>query len=1362
MPKIRTMGAGLAGSTARNVSVNSNTGGGNKKQGLSNTTNKRVQFVSNAIKTRSYGENRNVIFCVNQLGGAGAVSGGNGSRMFGTTSDGVKDCITGPYGCEQVVREAYLEAYGREPDKSGLRTYCIAMTKRRWSKSDIIADLVKNGDSLACNTDSESESICGHVIDGSISGATVTQMQNGVNVVIGATNAQGNFDLTLADTSENASPFVATGGTDIATGLPNKLTLKSNGAVISPTTTVSVVIREANTSLTVDDANQLAADYLGITKDQVTSDYVNDLESSDVDVVTSALVSQRASVQIATIIETAAILSEEENNESVLFTGLGNLIVGDATVVVTDTTATTDIVNNSSGATIDTTTLSNISLIIADVFNDSSVTSSSQVNQVQVEVISQAEDDNFVNTISSSVLDEDGAQTVASNIVDDSTKVELPGSEIRPVITLIGDATVTHEGATEYIDAGATATDSGGNDISVTKSGTVNINVVGTYSIMYSATDGNGLQAVQLIRSVNVVDTTAPVITLIGDATVTHEGATVYTDAGATASDTMDGDITDSIVTTSTVDADAIGTYTVTYNVSDQAGNQATEVTRTVIVEDTTPPVINLIGDASVTHEGATSYTDQGATATDSLDNTITDSIITTGVVDINTKGIYTKKYNVTDNAGNAATEVTRTVNVVDTTPPVITINTNIALSTHELGSDFLPKNGVTAIDTMDGNLTSIMSAVITDENNVVRTREYVKDNLGTYTITYNVSDNEGNQATEVTRTVIVEDTTPPSLVSVTANDNTYKIDDNIDITVTWNENVVVGSGANEPTLVLSNNATALYQSGNNTTALVFRYTVVEGNTDSTDLQVSSHTGTITDASENPFSGTVSGDLGNVIVDANPPIVAPVSIVSNNNNDTSFAKAGDTITLSFEVNEALLSDPTVQILGKSATKDNSSTGLEYVYTSEQVVSGDAQEPAGFSISVTDEAGNVTSDVNETTDQSSVTIDTTAPTTQDTVLDVDASVVVQGDTSVTIVSSGDASNDVWLAPANTTDFSTGNTNMTKASSGEATSIVAPTNEDTYYIYVIDEAGNRSNPSTATVTVDNTAPVITPTNNTDQYNIVEFGGSYSEQGATADGNENVTSSGNVDTTTVGQYIITYSATDAAGNIGTTTRTVTVVDTTAPVITLSGSATVNIVKGSTYTDAGATATDNYDTSVTVSSNVSSTNPDMDVQGTYTITYNASDSSGNTALPVTRTVNVENPNVVIGYGGGAGQTRSTDLPIPLPLTTGQTGYGNQYSVYKIQTSHNNQVRLLFNVPVQIANTSLLPYILEANTSTEKTATASSLATDGSYLDLTFPSFNPAGNNYIYIKENYLTYDNGTSTTASVVATTRKVLWVE
>ena len=126
-------------------------------------------------------------------------------------------------------------------------------------QADVIADLIKNGDSLACINDNSN---CGHVIDGSIAGARVTQIQNGEIVFIGSTTAQGNFSLANADLSEDVWPFVATGGTDIATGLPNNLTLKSNGAVISPATTVSVSIQEADSSLTVDEANKLVADYL--------------------------------------------------------------------------------------------------------------------------------------------------------------------------------------------------------------------------------------------------------------------------------------------------------------------------------------------------------------------------------------------------------------------------------------------------------------------------------------------------------------------------------------------------------------------------------------------------------------------------------------------------------------------------------------------------------------------------------------------------------------------------------------------------------------------------------------------------------------------------------------------------------------------------------------------------------------------------------------------------------------------------------------------------------------------------------------------------------------------------------------------
>lgn len=67
-------------------------------------------------------------------------------------------------------------------------------------------------------------------------------------------------------------------------------------------------------------------------------------------------------------------------------------------------------------------------------------------------------------------------------------------------------------------------------------------------------------------------------------------------------------------------------------------------------------------------------------------------------------------------------------------------------------------------------------------------------------------------------------------------------------------------------------------------------------------------------------------------------------------------------------------------------------------------------------------------------------------------------------------------------------------------------------------------------------------------------------------------------------LGSYTITYSVIDSHGNTATpVTRIVNVVDTVKPVISLSGSGTLTVVKGYTYTDAGATAQDNYDGDIT-----------------------------------------------------------------------------------------------------------------------------------------------------------------------------------
>ncbi|HHP7242788.1 MAG TPA: immunoglobulin-like domain-containing protein, partial [Cyclobacteriaceae bacterium] len=80
-------------------------------------------------------------------------------------------------------------------------------------------------------------------------------------------------------------------------------------------------------------------------------------------------------------------------------------------------------------------------------------------------------------------------------------------------------------------------------------------------------------------------DITPPVITLNGDAMIDLIIGDMFTDPGATASDNVDGDITSSIVVGGDdVDISTVGTYLITYDVSDAAGNAATQVSRTVVV----------------------------------------------------------------------------------------------------------------------------------------------------------------------------------------------------------------------------------------------------------------------------------------------------------------------------------------------------------------------------------------------------------------------------------------------------------------------------------------------------------------------------------------------------------------------------------------------------------------------------------------------------------------------------------------------------------------------------------------------------------------------------------------------------------
>ncbi len=82
----------------------------------------------------------------------------------------------------------------------------------------------------------------------------------------------------------------------------------------------------------------------------------------------------------------------------------------------------------------------------------------------------------------------------------------------------------------------------------------------------------------------------------------------------------------------------------------------------------------------------------------------------------------------------------------------------------------------------------------------------------------------------------------------------------------------------------------------------------------------------------------------------------------------------------------------------------------------------------------------------------------------------------------------------------------------------------------------------------------------------------------------------------------------------------------DTTSPVITLTGASSIELpLNSSPWTDLGATASDDEDGAVTVTSDASTTNPDVNRAGVYTISYTTQDKAGNVAVEI-RTITVYN----------------------------------------------------------------------------------------------------------------------------------------
>lgn len=281
--------------------------------------------------------------------------------------------------------------------------------------------------------------------------------------------------------------------------------------------------------------------------------------------------------------------------------------------------------------------------------------------------------------------------------------------------------------------------------------------------ICYKATDTAWNSSFTLSEEIWWIDTTPPIITLLGSTPIDIEYNSTYIDNSATALDNYDWDITSNIITTNPVNTSVLDSYSVKYNITDAAWNSATEITRTVNVVDTTPAVITLIWTTPVTIEIWWTYTDSGATASDNYDWDITSSIITTNPVDTSIAGIYIIKYNLTDTNGNIATEITRTVNIVDTSTPTITLN-GLATSNIEIHSPYIELWAIRS----DNGFTWTATISWTVNTGV----------LWSYIIEYYYSD--WFQTWTATKTVNIVDTTPP-----TSTDDIIFWRQNSDITIT-------------------------------------------------------------------------------------------------------------------------------------------------------------------------------------------------------------------------------------------------------------------------------------------------------------------------------------------------------------------------------------------------------------------------------------------------------------------------------------------------------------------------------------------------------------------------------------------------
>jgi uncharacterized protein (UPF0147 family) len=732
-----------------------------------------------------------------------------------------------------------------------------------------------------------------------------------------------------------------------------------------------------------------------------------------------------------------------------------------------------------------------------------------------------------------------------------------------PVISLIGASSMTLNLGDIFTDPGASVSDNVNAGLSVSVTGSVNTAIVGLYTLTYNVSDVAGNAAIIVTRSVSVQDSAAPVVmpsanitVAATDASGTENTATAIATflASATATDVVDGSRP---VTHDAPVTFPLGITTVTFSATDLSANTG-QAQSTVTITDLSPPVISLIGASSMTLNVGDIFSDPGASVSDNVNAGLIVSV--TGSVNTAAVGTYPINYNVSDTAGNVAPEVTRTVSVVDNVSPDVTAPANITVAATDASGT---TNTVAAIATF------LASATATDAVDGVRTVTHdapATFPLGPTIVTFSANDLSDNTG-QAQATVNVTDQSPPVISLIGASSMTLN----------------VGDIFNDPGHTVTDNVNA-------------------------DL-IATVTGSVNTSAVGTYllNYNVSDTAGNVAL----PITRTVSVVDNVSPDV-IAPANITVA-AIDASGTANTVATINTFLNAATATDAIDGV-------RTVSHDA--PATFPLGITT-VTFVATDLSANTGQAQATV---------TITDQTPPVInIIGASSMSF-NVGDIFSDPGASVSDNVDVG-----LSASVTGSVNTAIVGLYTLTYN--VSDVAGNTAVTVIRSISVqDSNAPIITPpanitvaaTNASGTENTVTAINTFLNAATATDAIDGVRTVSHDAPATFPLSIttVTFSATDLSGNTGQATATVTITDQTPPVISLIGASSMTLNVGDIFNDPGSSVSDNVDVGLvaTVIGNVNTAIPAI-----YTLSYNISDTAGNAAITVTRSVTVQDSSAPV-----------------------------------------------------------------------------------------------------------------------------------